>query len=153
MKGAYTATIKCSTISAARTLLYITAASTKVVQILSTAIGTSGSNTTNQQLEAYWGKITTLGSPTATSITPTPMEQGDQAATSTVAGNCTVEPTTISATITHGRQGFSSLGGYQYMPVPEERFFIPPSGSWALYLASTPTSTDFVCDVSFVEIG
>lgn len=153
MRGAYSAQIAISTVTAAKTLLYITAASTKIVEIISAFITPSGSNTTNQNCRACWQKIGTLGTPTGTSLTPTPTEQGDQAASSTVVGNVTASEPTYTSNVVHAHMGFSSLGGYQYGPVPEERLTIPPSGSWGLRLLDAVTSCDLVVNCVFVERG
>lgn len=153
IRGAYSAQAKASTISAALTLLYITAPANKTVTIISAMIGTSGSNTTNQQLEAVWQKIGTLGTPTATATTPTPMENGDAAAGSTVAVTVTASEPAYTGGVIHGHYGFSSLGGYQYCPVPEERLVITGGQSWGLRLLSTPTAADFSTNVTFVEAG
>lgn len=153
MRGAYTAQAKASTISAALTLLYITAPANKVITILSTYIGTAGSNTTNQQLEATWQLVGTLGTPTGTAVTPTPTEQGDGASGATVVATITASEPTYTAGKLHGHGGFSSLGGYQYAPLPEERFVIAGGATWGLRMLSTPTSTDFVTEVTYVECG
>jgi hypothetical protein len=152
MRGVYTVDIKISALAAAKTLLLLQAPAGACVEIISAMVGSSGSNVTNQQLEAEWAKVTTLGSPTGTAITPSPQEHGDVAAGSTVTGNLTVEPTTYSAQI-YDHQGFPSLGGYQHQPVPEERIVVSPSAAIGLKLISTPTSLDLVVRVVFREIG
>src|SRR6185369_14190193 len=97
MRGVYEATYAISSLSAAKTLMYITAPSTACVEILSMEV-TNRTNETNEQCEATFQKIGTLGSPTATTVTPAKLEQGDQAAGSTVKGEVTgSEPTYTSA--------------------------------------------------------
>lgn len=152
MRGVYRANIKISALAAAKTLIYLTAAAGKVVEILSVFV-TNSSNATNQQLEAQFAKITALGTPTATAITPTPTEQGDQAATTVVKGNVTASEPTYSSTVTFGYQGFATVGGYQYAPVPEERNYITNGDSWGLRMLSTPAAFDCEIEVSFREIG
>ena len=61
--------LKISGLNSARTLLYITAPATRCVEILSAKV-TDASNATNQQLECCWQQIGTLGTPTATPLTP-----------------------------------------------------------------------------------
>lgn len=152
MKGIYHCDVKVSALSAARTLAYITAASSRVIEVIATEIGTSGTNVTNQQLEAYWGRITTLGTPTATSFTPTPTEHNDQAAASTVKVNVTASEPTYGTQL-YGHIGFASLSGYQWFPQHDERMYIQPSDSHGLYLATAPSAADFVVRFSFREIG
>ena len=111
MRGVYEASYKITSLSAAKTLMYITAPADACIEILSIEI-TNTSNETNEQCEATFQKVNSLGTPTATSVTPTPTEAGDQAASATVAANVTAsEPTYVSG-VEFGRKGFPSLGGY-----------------------------------------
>jgi hypothetical protein len=87
---------------------------------------------TNQQLKALWQRITTLGTPTGTTITPTPTEKGDQAAGATVVGNVTASEPTYGSGLTQGQRGFPSLGGYDPNFQPETRFYIQPGDTWGL---------------------
>lgn len=153
MRGVYSADIKISSLAAAKSLIYITAPAAKCVEIISAMVGSCGSNVTNQQLEATWQKVNSLGTPTGTAITPSPQETGDQAAGSTVVGNVTASEPTYLSGITYDHQGFASLSGYQHSPVPEERIIIAPSATYGLRMLSTPTSLDAVVRVVFREIG
>lgn len=153
MRGIYDANVKISGLNSARTLLYLTAPAGKCVEILS-AKATDATNATNQQLEITWQKVTTLGTPTATSLTPTKCEQGDQAAASTVAGNVTGSEPTYTANTLFDPQGFPSLVGYQHKPDPEERLTIAPGDTWGLRLiTASPTAQDTDVTVKFREIG
>lgn len=153
MRGVYEAGIRISALAATRTLMYITAPSNRVVEILSIAV-TNESNTTNQQLECTLQRISTLGSPTGTGVTPTPTEQNDQAAASTVVGNITASEPTYASGTEIGREGWPSLGGYRFQPVPEERPVIAGGVSWGLRLINqTPTAFDCVVRIVFREIG
>lgn len=151
MKGVYTATQKISALAAAKTLLYLTAPSNKVIEILSCTI-TNESNATNFQFEAQIANITTLGTPTASGVTPTPHEKGDQACGSSVYGNVTASEPTYGSAL--HQEGAPSLVGYRYEPPTElERIFVAPSQSIGVRMITTPTSFD--CDVrlTFREIG
>ena len=153
MRGVYEATIRISALSAVKTLLYITAPAARAVEILSAAV-TNESNVTNQQLECTLQTVTTLGTPTGTALTPTKMEQGDQASGSTCVGNVTASEPTYTANTEVGREGWASLAGYRFQPLPEERPTIAPSATMGLRLINT-TPTAFDCDVRVVyrEIG
>lgn len=152
MRGVYEATIKISSLAAAKTLMHLTAPATAAVEILSASI-TNCSSETNEQLEATFQRISALGTPTDTDITPVPKEVGDAAADTTVAGNVTGSEPTYASGTEMGREGFSSLGGYRFQPVPEERIVIPPSGSIGLRMLSTPTAFDALVAVTMREIG
>jgi hypothetical protein len=152
MRGVYSASIKISALAAAKTLMHITAPASEVVEILSVEI-TNLSNETNEQLEATLQHITTLGTPTDTDLTPSKHELGDQASGSSVAGNVTASEPTYTANTEIGYAGFSSLSGYRYDPLPEERPTVANSASMGLRMLSTPTSLDVIVKMTYREIG
>lgn len=151
MRGVYTASIEITGISANKTLLYITSHSTAVIEILSCQVSNL-SNETNEQLSIGLFHVTTAGSPAGTSVTPEKHEKLDANAVATVLGNLTDEPTTY-ATNPIDKQGISSLGGYRYDPIPEERPIVPPSGAIGLRMLVSPTSFNLVASIVFREIG
>lgn len=147
MRGVHTAEIEISSVSAAKTLLLLKAATTHVIEILAANI-TNMDNDSNEQLEAGLFEVTTEGSPAGTSVTPEKHEPGDQASAATATGNLTTEPTAYSAK-GKDRQGFSNLAGYRYDPIPEERPMIKPGGLVGLRLLSAPAS-GFKCVAQIV---
>lgn len=152
MRGVYTAEIEIASVSAGKTIILIEAPSTKTIEILSTSI-TNMDNDVSEQLEAGLFRVTTEGSPSGTSITPTKHEVGDSASGITATGDLSAEPTTYDSTAID-RQGFNNLGGYFYDPIPEEKPTIPPGGLLGLRLLSAP-DTAFKCaaKITFREIG
>jgi hypothetical protein len=159
VRGVYTATYRIAAISAAKTLMYITAPTGAVVEILSARV-TNESNETNEQLVACLQRVTSLGTPTATVCTPATTENGSSAAASTVKANVTASEPTYGASSqgadivgAHGMDGFSSLGGWYYDPTPEERLYVNPGATIGLRLLSTPTSFDGVVRITFRELG
>jgi hypothetical protein len=150
MRGVYTAATKIAGLNASKTLMYLTAPAGKPVEIMSFSV-TNESNATNFQMQVAIANISSLGTPTATSITPTPHEAGDQAAASTVKANVTASEPTYGTTIT--QEGAASLNGYRHEPYPDERILIPAGASVGFRMITTPTSFD--CDVrlTFRELG
>jgi hypothetical protein len=150
MRGVYTAQAKIAGLNAQKTLMYLTAPAGKVVEIIAATV-TNESNATNQQLAVAIDNVTTLGTPTATAVTPTPHEAGDQAAASTVKANVTASEPTYGSRLT--AEGATSLLGYRHEPAPEERLYVAPGASVGIRLLTTPTAFD--CDVrlTFREIG
>lgn len=132
--------------------MYITAPSQKVVEILSASV-TNTSNETNEQLLCTFQRVGTLGTPTGTSVTSAKHEAGDQSAGSTVVANVTASEPTYTANTEVGREGFSSLGGYYFDPVPEERPIIEGAGTIGLRMISTPTAFDALVRITYREIG
>lgn len=154
MRGVYTATHKLSGLATAKTLMYLTAPSNKVVEILSVSV-TNESNETNEQLQICLQRVTTLGTPTATTITPAKHEAGDQAAGSTVKANVTAsEPTyTDNSGDEIFREGCSSLAGWFYDPVPEERPIVAGGASVGLRNINSNTAFDAMIRMTFRELG
>lgn len=153
MRGVYTASYKISAISTARTVMYITAPAAAVVEVLEASV-TNDSSSTSQQIEVAMQTIGTLGTPTATSVTPAKSEAGDQASGSTVKGNVTASEPTYTASTEWGYEGANVLSGWFHQPIPEDRRYVAPGGSLGIRLLSTPNPT-FDCQVRLVwrEIG
>jgi hypothetical protein len=152
MRGVYTATYTISGLTTARTLMYITAAATHVVEIVSARVANK-SNETNEQMEITLQKVATLGTPTATTVTPAKDEAGDQAAACTVKANVTASEPSYTANTEVGYDGESSLAGYLYEPPDKLRPVIAPSATWGLRLMTAVTSLDAVVRIRFREIG
>jgi hypothetical protein len=155
MKGVYTATIKCAGITTAKTLLILENTASKILEVLYGSV-TEESTNINQQNVCALHRITTLGTPTGTTVTPAPQERGDQASTITVLGNITAsEPTYGADGINeYGREGFSFLNGWVFAPLPEGRLYMEPSGNYGLRLRLAPGSTlDIDVTLQYREIG
>lgn len=154
MKGVYTSSLLISGLNSARTLLYITAPAAKAVKVRKSKI-TNATNETNEQCRAAWRKVSSLGTPTATTITPAKHEDGDQAASATVKGNVTASEPTYAADSELAHGGFPSLTGHTYPEVDAEaeELIIPPGATYGLYLYNTPTSFDAVVSATHQEIG
>ena len=151
----YDAVIKISGLNSARTLLYITVATNDLVRPIHASV-TNATVETNEQLEVLWQKITTVGTPTKTDITPTKHDQGDTASGSTVAGNVTASEPTYTAGVILGQQGFPSLSGYMWPPTPVPMPALPVftgGDSWGLRMISTPAAFDAIVLVTFGEEG
>jgi hypothetical protein len=154
VRGVYEACYNIAGLNSARTLLYLTAPSGKCVEVRLAEVS-NASNEANEQCEVTLQKVTTLGTPTATTVTPTKTEQGDQVAGSTVKANVTAsEPTyTSGPAVEVGRKGFASIGGYQYSPDELERLVIAPTDTWGVRLLNSPAAFDVVVRLVFREIG
>jgi hypothetical protein len=151
MRGVYTAYIDISGISSAKTLMLIQSPSTAVVEIIGIHV-TNLDVETSEQLSIGLFKVSTLGSPSGTSVTPEKHETGDAAAAATLTGNLSVEPTAY-ATNPIDKQGVNNLAGYHYDPIPEERPIVAPSGAMGVRLLVSPTSFNCSVMVVFREIG
>ena len=153
MRGVYEGFISITGLNSARTLMYLTSPSTAAIEILEASVTTKGSNVTNQQLECCLQRITTLGTPTGTAITAAKMENGDAASAATCVGNITASEPTYTNNTVIGGEGFSSLGGWRYQPIPEDRMVMPPSSNIGLKLVGSITSCDADVRLVWREIG
>lgn len=154
-RGVYNAGGKCAAVVAAKTLLYLTAPSGKVVEIHSISV-TNESNITNFQMQIQVQRITTLGTPTATAVVASPTEPGDQAAGSTIAINVTASEPTYSSNCPLDQQGVSVINGYYYEPMRDADLeYVGSAASIGVRLIapSSPASTDFDVWIRFREIG
>jgi len=154
MRGVYRAAIDITAVTTAKTLVYITTPATLVIEILSARITDQNENT-SEQILAELNRITTLGTPTGTSLTPKPTEELSAASGVTAVGNITAsEPTYDAAGNAIARGGANKLGGWEYLPLPEERSIIKPSDTVGLRLVNAiATSTDLTAEIIYREIG
>ena len=152
MRGVYTAYADITGLVAAKTLMYITAPATAAVEILSVHVTNENNNTAEQWIVSLH-RISTLGTPTATTITAQKHENGDQVSACTCRSNVTASEPTYDSNAPVDKQGVSNLAGFHYDPIPEERPVIAPSGSWGVRMLSTPSSTDVGVYVVYREIG
>jgi hypothetical protein len=154
MRGCYEAQIQATGLTAGRTMIYVTAPSTCAIEILEASITPIGANVTNQNLEACLQRVSALGTPTGTSLTPSKDENGDQASGATAVGNVTASEPTYGNNTQKFKEGFSSLGGYRAAPIPEDRMVIPPSATVGLrLLTGSFTSADLNACLKWREIG
>lgn len=152
MRGIYTAGVSITGLGAAKTLLLLQVPSTRAIEILSAAIS-NGDNETNEQLRAAFQRVSSVGSPAGTSVTPSKHEPGDQASSLTVLGNLTAEPTTYDTASKLAEAGFATLAGWVFQPSVEERIVVGPSGQIGLVLLNGPTSFNAIARVTWREIG
>ena len=122
-------------ISTAKTLAYITSPSTAVVKLLRAEV-VAPDDDVNEQMDIGLQKITSLGTPTATTVTGSKHENGDASPAATTKFNVTASEPTYGSTDVDvvGRKGAPSLAGWAWVPGEKEELTIPPSTSWGLRL-------------------
>lgn len=155
MRGVYTAQLKITGITTAKTLLYMDNPATCAIEILSAKI-TNSSNETNEQLEACVAHVNSKGTPAdASTVLVAKHEVGDAASLlvdgTNLLGNLTTEPTSYFEAI--GHKGFPSLSGWRFEPPPEERPAVAPSKAFGLRLLTAPTSFDCIAEITWREIA
>lgn len=154
MRGVYRASVSINAVTTAKTLIYIVAPADAVLEILSARISCENENT-SEQINAELNRIATLGSPTATALTPKPTEEGSAAFGGTAYYNVTAnEPTYDAATDAISSGGDNKLGGWEYKPLPEERSVIKPGDVVGLRLKDAlANSSNLTAEIIFREIG
>jgi hypothetical protein len=152
MRGVYAAEAHISSLSSAKTLMMLTAPSDMCFELLSCSVTVTNSPTA-AEIDMEVVRVTTIGSPTGTSVTPEKFEEGDVAATVTCLANLTAEPTAISG-VDLDHQGVPNNVGYFWTPLPEERPVISPSKALALRVVNAPSpAIDVAIVMRFREIG
>lgn len=105
--------------TATKTVLTITAAAAKPVKVLASHIEATD-NATSFQVTAQWQKITTLGAGSDQGTTKiTKVDDGDAAASFTVIGDISVEPTTYDADVIREKHAGPSVIGYHSHQGPD----------------------------------
>jgi hypothetical protein len=154
MRGVYSANFKTATqVSTASTLMYLTAPSTAILEILEVHV-TDADNNTAAQISLELIRLALGNSPGMTAVTPNPEEAGDQAYTaSSCYGyvNGQTEPTTYGVVV--DQQSVLNLSGYHFTPLPEDRPTVAPSASIAVKLLAAPAATTFNIEIVFRVIG
>lgn len=147
-RGLYTVHGDAQTISTAITALEVTAPATAILKVYRCWMEQSSvatSTTTRIRLLRKTGTITGTGSPP----TPTPVD-ASAASGATVKWVATVEGTDGNVLI---EEAFNYLNGWVWLPVPEERIIVPPSGIIALKFPAAPTSAVWTFGMDYEEIG
>lgn len=154
MRGVFRAVDTISGVTTAKTLIYLTAPADAVLEILSARI-TCQDEDTSEQIMAELNRISSLGTPTATTITPKPTEEGSAAFGGTAKANVTAsEPTYDDESAAIASGGANKLAGWEYVPLPEERPIISPSDNVGLRLIdAVANSSDLTAEIVFREIG
>lgn len=145
MAGVYSAIMEAQTVSTAITILQVTAAATHSLRIHRAWVTSTSTTSAGQRIQLLRKSATA----TVTAVTPLPL--GNYLAVTSSAGrNASAEGTDGNILIA---DNFNVVNGWLYLPVPEERIIVPPSGIIALKFPAAPTSATFTAGFIFEEIG
>jgi len=168
MKLTYSALYRISTVNSARTLLLVTP-SQYPLEMLSASI-TKESSEASQTLLAGWRKVTSLGTPTGTTITPqlhdgASLPTGVAALQGAFKANITASEPTYGAAAQDadvvgliGAEGFSTGIGWYFNPRTgvdrdRESLIMKVGDTWGLYLFTTPSApTSLVIRATFAPV-
>lgn len=132
-----------------RSLIRLSAPADAIVELLRAEIFNGDVENANQ-VSAILQRASTDG--TGTAATPAPLEAGDPAFGGTAVVNCTVEPTLSGDPLY--QTGFDLRNGMLWVPTPDERIILSPSGRIVLRLDSDAGETILIgATLTFREIG
>ncbi len=154
MQGVYRLTGTVAAVTTAKTLFYIETHATKPIEIYSCKVDCTNEDT-SEQIHLELNRISSLGTPTATTDVPKPTEESSSAYGGVCKVNVTAsEPTydDISDAIAQG--GTNKLGGWEYAPMPEERVIVGAADDVGLSLVdAVANSSTLSFEITFREIG
>lgn len=145
----FTVRMAPTAVTVAKTLIRVSAPATTALVILRAWI-TQETKVTSEQLRALIQRASTTGTGTAT--TPEKHEVGDAAFAGSAAVNLTAEPTLTGNPFNN--EDFNILNGFIYVPMPEERVIVPPSGIIVLRSDIAPAaSMTMTAGMTFGSLG
>ena len=145
----YTATTEIAAVAAAQTLLTVAAPADAVVVILR-AYMSQEDLTASEMLRAQLQRASADG--TGTGVTAEQHEVGDAAFGGTVLEDHSVEPTFTGIPLEN--EEWNVLNGWIWVPMPEDRVELSPSGIIGLRLDTAPSAgTIIAAGITFGEIG
>lgn len=143
--GVYVARLDAVSIAHGRAIVQINLAAGFIGEILRAWVSFSAA--TSVATEVGISRRSTAG--TVTSFTPIKL-QGGAATTATAGVNASVDSTQTDVLF---REFCNQQGNWLYLPVPEERISIPPSGRVALYFPTAPSAVTVSAGIVWGEIG
>lgn len=149
MRGLFNASFAIAGLTTAKTLGYLTTPSSKSIEIVRIEIE-NGSNETNEQIAVSLKKVSSLGTPTGTTLTPAKTTDGDQSAGTAGKYDVTANEPTYSDVLI--RYGFGTLYGLEkdLSMTPIE---VPPSTTVGITLDANCSAFDCRVNVWFKEHG
>ena len=131
MRG-YTVSAKIASFTAAKTLLYVANPTDTVLVVMSASVSAPDDDV-NEQVDCCLQRVTVIGSPAGTTVTPAKHSKGDAASGVTCLASLTTEPTTYNSVEQIGRFGGSSVGGWVWQATNiHEWMEISPSEAFGL---------------------
>ena len=144
----YSTQVNAASVAVAKDLIRISAPSTMTLCVIRAWVGQSGGVTSeNARVLLQRASDTQTG----TTETPQALEVGDPAATFT-AQTLTADHALTGDPIVD--EAFNWVSGYLWVPAPEERIWVPPSGRLVLRLAGAPAASKTVsAGMMVIEVG
>lgn len=149
----YAVPIDALSVSAICELLFIAAPADAVVRVHEIKL-TQDASESSEQLPIRIFRTATDQSAKGSAITPNPLSLGDAAFGGTVRSNILTAATFATETTMLISEAFNILNGFHYLPTPESRIDISPSGRLVVKLDAAPGGAlDFSGYAIIEEIG
>jgi hypothetical protein len=147
-RGFYAYHMDAQAVSTAITILEVAAPATAVLRLIRAWCSQSNSTTSAMNtIEIVRKTATITGAATPPSVIPL---DGSAASGVTQKWKATAEGT--DGNIVYA-DAFNVLNGWLWLPVPEERIIVPPSGIIALKFPSAPASANYTAGLLWEEIS
>lgn len=134
----YSVQVNAQAVTTAKDLVRVSAPATMVLVVMRAWVSQSG-NVTSEQSRVIIQRAS--NTQTGTTETPEKLEVGDPGATFTSQSLTTDHTLTGDPPVD---EGFNWVSGYLWVPAPEERIWVPPSGNLVLRLAVAPSASKSV---------
>lgn len=134
--------------AAAESQIEVTAPSDSILVLLRAWLTQDNAETSTMEVVEI---IRKSAAGTGTSVTPEPFDEGAQAFGGTARRTMTAEGTVSEVVY---RESFNILNGWLWVPTPEERVVVAPSGIIGLRFPEAPeASIDVTAGLIFQEVG
>jgi hypothetical protein len=147
-RGVYSYSAQAQTVSTAITILELTAPSTAVLRLIRAWI--SANTTTAAAINPQILRKSVACTGTASPPTPRPI---DASAASGVAQRWKATAEGTAGDILYSEFARADGGPWIWLPLPDERIIVPPSGIIALKFATAPASNSFDFGFIYEELG
>lgn len=149
----YTALMDATSVAAVCELFFLAAPSDAVV-VVHEIVVTQDTSEDSEMLPINVFRTATDQAAKGTSNTPAPLESGDAAFGGTVRTNILTAETFATETTPLFRQSQNVLGGWHWLPTPETRPVLSPSGKLCVKLDAAPVAALPISGyIVFEEIG
>jgi hypothetical protein len=146
----YTCPIDALSVSAVCELFFIAAPSDAVV-VLHELVITQDDSETSEALPLRVFRTATDQSAKGSAITPAPLEAGDAAFGGTVRSNILTAATFATETTMLLSEAQNLLNGWHYLPAPEDRIILSPSGRLVVKLDAAPAAARLISAYAVIE--
>jgi hypothetical protein len=150
MSRVYVLSNSITTFTSAKTIAEIGAATNTVLEILRIKV-TQATSETDDSTDITWGYYTASGTGTNVAANVEVLDPGDASFSGTAEDNHTVDISTGEVIL--GREGISTLAGFEKIFLPEARPIIPGGGFFAINADTAITSVTLVYEIEFKEMG